>query len=149
MIRMSDNADCVNRWLAARVPGASFDEAGSVTIASDTDKHLLLELSADRNLCHFCAVVGPLDTTSPMDTLIAALELNRFGKPLGGCWLAWEPDIDMLTLCSNLEIAGADEIAFGNALDNFIVALGTARAALAPYAEAENSAEAELRMQAR
>ena len=73
-----------------------------------------------------------LSEDMPEASLFAALELNRFGKPLGGCWLAWEPDLQMLTLNWNLVLADADDFAFGNALDNFIAAIDTARAELLP-----------------
>ena len=139
---MTRNLDIISRWLGAKVPGANFDEAGTATIASGPDKHLILELSATGEICHFCAVVGPLNEESPVDSLIAALALNRFGKPLGGCWLAWEPDLQMLTLCWNLEIASADELAFVNAIDNFMTALDTARSELLAKGE-ENAPKAE------
>lgn len=53
--------------------------------------------------------------------------MNRFGRPLGGCWLAWDPEIAMLTLCYNLHVPAADSISFNNTLDNFLVALDQVR----------------------
>jgi hypothetical protein len=132
---MSTNKDRANLWLAAKVPGASFNQVGIASIQRDPDTQLILELSPSEEVCHFCAIIAPLDEQMPEVSLLTALELNRFGKPLGGCWLAWEPDIQMLTLCWNLELADADEISFSNAIDNFIAAIDSARSELMPQSE--------------
>lgn len=132
---MSTNKDRANLWLAAKVPGASFNQVGIASIQCDPDTQLILELSPSEEVCHFCAIIAPLDEQMPEVSLFTALELNRFGKPLGGCWLAWEPDIQMLTLCWNLELADADEISFSNAIDNFIAAIDSARSELMPQSE--------------
>jgi hypothetical protein len=132
---MSTNKDRANLWLAAKVPGASFNQVGIASIQRDPDTQLILELSPSEEVCHFCAIIAPLDEQMPEVSLFTALELNRFGKPLGGCWLAWEPDIQMLTLCWNLELADADEISFSNAIDNFITAIDSARSELMPQSE--------------
>lgn len=129
---MGDNRDRIELWLADKVPGASFDDAGTASVQRDPDTVVVLELSPAKDICHFCALVAPLSEEMPEASLFAALELNRFGKPLGGCWLAWEPDLQMLTLNWNLVLADADDFAFGNALDNFISAIDTARAELLP-----------------
>lgn len=122
----------IESWLADKVPGAAFDDAGTASVQRDADTVVVLELSPSADICHFCALVAPLSEDMPEASLFAALELNRFGKPLGGCWLAWEPDLQMLTLNWNLVLADADDFAFGNALDNFIAAIDTARAELLP-----------------
>ncbi len=132
---MVANKDRLELWLAAKVPGASFDRSGTATIQRDPDTQVMLELSPSEDVCHFCAIVAPLDEEMPEASLFTALELNRFGKPLGGCWLAWEPDIQMLTLCWNLELADADEISFANAIDNVIAAIDSARRELMPQSE--------------
>ena len=132
---MAENRERINHWLAAKVPGASFNHAGIASIQRDPDTQVALEMSPSGELCHFCALIAPLDEESPESSLFAALELNRFGKPLGGCWIAWEPDIQMLTLCWNMALASADEISFSNAIDNFISALDSARRELKPHPE--------------
>ena len=132
---MAANKTRANLWLAAKVPGASFNQAGIASIQRDPDTQLILELSPSEEVCHFCAIIAPLDEQMPEVSLFTALELNRFGKPLGGCWLAWEPDIQMLTLCWNLELADADKISFSNAIDNFIAAIDSARSELMPQSE--------------
>ena len=132
---MSANKNRTNLWLAAKVPGASFNQVGIASIQRDPDTQLILELSPSEEVCHFCAIIAPLDEQMPEVSLFTALELNRFGKPLGGCWLAWEPDTQMLTLCWNLELADADEISFSNAIDNFIAAIDSARSELMPQSE--------------
>lgn len=129
---MTDHRDRIEHWLAAKVPGASFDEAGTASVQRDQDTVVVLELSPSGDICHFCALVAPLSEEMPEASLFAALELNRYGKPLGGCWLAWEPDLQMLSLNWNLGLADADDFAFGNALDNFISAIDAARATLLP-----------------
>ena len=132
---MAANKTRANLWLAAKVPGASFNPAGIASIQRDPDTQLILELSPSEEVCHFCAIIAPLDEQMPEVSLFTALELNRFGKPLGGCWLAWEPDIQMLILCWNLELADADKISFSNAIDNFIAAIDSARSELMPQSE--------------
>lgn len=129
---MKDNITRIERWLAQKVPGAMFDEDGTASVQRDPDTLVALELSPSGEICHFCALVAPLSESAPEASLFAALELNRYGKPLGGCWLAWEPDLQMLTLNWNLVLSDADDFAFGNALDNFIAAIDAARAKLLP-----------------
>lgn len=129
---MTENKMRIEQCLAEKVPGAVFDEDGTASVQRDPDTVVVLELSPAGDICHFCASVAPLSEESPEASLFAALELNRFGKPLGGCWLAWEPDLQMLTLNWNLVLADAHDFAFSNALDNFISAIDVARAELLP-----------------
>ncbi len=127
---MTPSRASINHWLAQRIPGAQLDEAGVAAIRRDDDSVVVIEVPANSELCHLCALVAPLPEVAREAALLAALELNRFGRPLGGCWLAWEDDVQMLTLCHNLHVPGADAIAFGNTLDNFLIALDHARALL-------------------
>lgn len=120
--------DSVNQWLAARVPGARLDDSGVAAVRRDEDTVVLVEVPSDGETGHLCALIAPLPEEAREAALLAALELNRFGRPLGGCWIAWENDIQMLTLCANVDVPTSDAIAFGNTLDNFMVALDQARA---------------------
>jgi hypothetical protein len=88
---------------------------------------LILEVPRGSEVCYLYAPVAALPEENPEINLVAALELNRFGRPLGGCWLAWDPDIAMLTLCHNVHVPANDSISFNNTLDNFLIALDQAR----------------------
>ena len=127
---MGRHRENIERWLAAKIPGAGLDEAGAASISYAADLVVFLELSPEEDICHFCALVAPLHEDMPQATLFAALELNRFGKPLDGSWLAWEPEAQRLSLCCNLPLDTADEARFGETFDGFITALDTARASL-------------------
>ncbi len=117
----------VDHWLAQRIPGAALDASGIATIRRDEDTVIVLEVPPDSDVCHLCALVAPLPEVAREAALMAALELNRFGRPLGGCWLAWEDEVQMLTLCHNVLVPATDAIGFGNTLDNFLMALDYAR----------------------
>ncbi len=117
----------VEQWLVNRVPGAKLDASGIAVIRRDDDTAIVLEVPPDSEICHLCALVSPLPEGAREAALLAALELNRFGRPLGGCWLAWEDDVQMLTLCHNVLVPATDAIGFGNTLDNFLMALDIAR----------------------
>lgn len=120
--------DSVNQWLAARVPGAGLDDSGVAAVKRDEDTVVVVEVPTGSETCHLCALIAPLPEVEREAALLAALELNRFGRPLGGCWIAWENEIQMLTLCHNVYVPACDGIAFGNTLDNFMIALDEARA---------------------
>lgn len=124
---MSKTESIVNQWLSQRVPGAMLDASGIAIIRRDGDTAIVLEVPAGSEVCHLCALVAPLPEVAREAALLAALELNRFGRPLGGCWLAWEDEVQMLTLCHNLLVPVTDATGFGNTLDNFLVALDYAR----------------------
>ena len=117
----------VNQWLAERVPGAALDASGVATIRRDDDSVIVIEVPPDSAISHLCALVAPLPDITREATLMVALELNRFGRPLGGCWLAWEDNVQMLTLCHNVLVSTTDAIGFSNTLDNFFNALDVAR----------------------
>lgn len=124
---MTTTRDSVNQWLAARVPGARLDDSGIAAVKRDGDTVVLVEVPTGSETCHLCALIAPLPEAAREAALLAALELNRFGRPLGGCWVAWENEIQMLTLCHNVFVPASDGIAFGNTLDNFMIALDQAR----------------------
>ncbi len=124
---MSMARSSVNEWLGQRVHGAALDASGVATIRRDDDSVIVIEVLPDSDICHLCALVCPLPDIAREAVLMAALELNRFGRPLGGCWLAWEDDVQMLTLCHNVLVPATDAIGFSNTLDNFLNALDIAR----------------------
>lgn len=122
----------VNTWLHERAPGASLDTDGVASLMRDDQTFIQIEVPPGSAVCHWYAPVAPLPEFDPESALLAALELNRYGRPLGGCWLAWDPDIQMLMLCYNLSLQAADSISFGNTMDNFIAALDAARLLMSP-----------------
>jgi len=125
---MFDVTNQVNHWLQERAPGAELDADGVAGLQRDAQTVVVLEVPAGGEVCHLYAPVAPLPEEAIAPALTAALELNRFGRPLGGCWLAWDPDVHMLTLCHNLHVPATDALAFNNTLDNFIDSLDSARA---------------------
>lgn len=122
----------VEEWLSARVSGVRLDQNGIAAVKRDGDTAILVEVPDGEDTCHLYALLAPLPEGAREAALLAALDLNRFGKPLGGCWIAWENEIQMLTLCHNFFVPGGDSIAFGNTLDNFLSALDQARAIFIP-----------------
>ncbi len=124
---MSVHANTVNHWLRARAPGIQLDDEGIALLTADDATVIAIEVPEDGEVCYFYAPVCPLSADAPDADLCRALELKRFGRPLGGCWLAWDPEFAMLTLCHNLHIPANDAIAFGNTVDNFFASLREAR----------------------
>ena len=124
---MTDYRNMVSQWLAAKVPGAKLDQSGMGMVRHNEQTVVIIEVPTGSDTCHLYALVAPLPEDEREAALLAALELNRFGRPLSGCWIAWENDIHMLTLCHNLHIPSSDSISFGQALDNFTMALEQVR----------------------
>ncbi|CAM8648268.1 T3SC_I_like domain containing protein [Oxalobacteraceae bacterium] len=122
----------VGRWLSTRVPEARFDEDGVAALVRDEETMVVIEVDQGGTTCHLYAPVCRAPDHAPELTLIAALELNRFGRPLGGCWLAWDPDLSMFSLCYNLRIPDNDAQTFSNTLDHFIASIDRARGYLNP-----------------
>ncbi len=137
-----DMRDQLNHWLAQRVHGAALDEDGISGLLRDDQTLIMLEVPAHSSLCHFSAPAVALPEDDPVAGLLTALELNRYGRPLGGCWLAWDPDIQRLMLCFNLLIPDSDARSFENALDNFIAALDLVRSSFNADAAAKSQTEA-------
>lgn len=133
---MQDSITTVNHWLGQRVPGAQLDADGSAGLQRDPITRIMLEVPKGSDVCHFYAPVAALPEDDPEAGLYAALELNRFGRPLGSCWLAWDPDLSMLTLCHNLLVPASDAITFNNTLDNFLSTLDNARQQFRPNGSA-------------
>lgn len=138
---MQDCITTVNYWLSEREPGLQLDEDGVAGLQRDPQTMLILEVPRGSEVCHLYAPVAALPEENPEIALVAALELNRFGRPLGGCWLAWDPDIAMLTLCHNLHVPTNDAISFNNTLDNFLIALDQARKEFSAGNRTENQTD--------
>jgi hypothetical protein len=117
----------VSQWLSDREPSLHLDEDGVAGLQRDSQTLLILEVPRDSQVCHLYAPVSTLPEENPELALLAALELNRFGRPLGGCWLAWDPDVAMLTLCHNLYVPAYDSVSFNKTIDNFMISLDQAR----------------------
>jgi hypothetical protein len=118
-----NSREIVSNWLADRVSGATLDDDGIAGLEADDGNIIMLEVPENAQNCHISSPAMALPENEPVAGLFAALELNRYGRPLGGCWLAWDPDIEMLMLCFNLYIPTSDIVAFNNTLDNFAAAL--------------------------
>jgi hypothetical protein len=123
----SDAIHMVEGWLNSRITDVSFDEYGITAIKRDEETLVVIEVAADGIICHLYAPVCRPPDEAPDIALITALELNRFGRPLGGCWLAWDADVSMFVLCHNLRIPDNDEQMFNNTLDHFLMSIDLAR----------------------
>ena len=124
---LSSHAHTVNHWLRLRSPESQLDEDGMALLSAEDQNVIALEVLENSDVCHFYAPVCPVSPDMPEADLYFALELNRFGRPLGGCWLAWDPEFAMLTLCHNLHIPSSDAISFSNTVDNFFASLREAQ----------------------
>jgi hypothetical protein len=139
MNTLSNAITVVERWLSTRITDVSFDEHGVSAISRDDETLVVIEIDEDGVICHLYApVCRPPDEMYEI-TLITALELNRFGRPLGGCWLAWDANVSMFSLCYNLRIPDSDEQTFNNTLDNFIMSIDLAREQLTIQAQSSNT----------
>ena len=101
--------DSVNQWLAGRVPGLGLDGEQVAALSRADGTVVVIEVDAEAGLAHLSSVVCPLPDDGPEDALFTALQLNRFGRPLGGCWLAWDDGLQVFLLCHNALIARMDE----------------------------------------
>lgn len=129
----------VNHWLHDISNELRLDEDGITGIARDDATVAMIEVNDADNVCRLYAIACPLPEADTEAGLYAALELNRLGLPLGGCWLAWDSDINMLCLCNNLYIPAFDTITFHNALQNFFNAIDIARSELTNYVREEEA----------
>lgn len=130
----------VEGWLGTRIEGVRFDEHGVTAITRDDETLVVIEIAEDGIICHLYAPVCRPPDEMPEIALITALELNRFGRPLGGCWLAWDADVSMFALCYNLRIMDNDEQTFNNTLDHFLMSIDLAREQLSMRSESGNTA---------
>ena len=139
MNNLSNAITVVERWLSTRITDVSFDEHGVAAITRDDKTLVVIELAEDGVICHFYAPVCRPPDEAPDFALITALELNRFGRPLGGCWLAWDADVSMFSLCYNLRIPDSDDQMFHNTLDHFIMSIDLARGQLNIQAQSSST----------
>ena len=127
---MHNTINLVNSWLQDITFDLTLDEDGGTIIQRDSSTVILIEVMEDTKLCHFYAPVTALSEYTPTTGLLTALVMNQYGRQLGGCWLAWDPEINMLCLCHNLYLPTADTITFSNTLQNFMIEIDKAREAL-------------------
>jgi len=127
---MHDSIYLVNSWLQQLAFDLQLDEDGNIIIQRDAQTAVLLEVIEYSKICHFYAPVTALNEYEPILGLKTALELNQHGLALGGCWLAWDAEINMLCLNYNLHLLQSDAIRFNNRLQNFLIAIDTARESL-------------------
>lgn len=124
----------VERWLGDRIPNCRLDHDGIAILQREPESPLVIEIPEDSDVCHLSAPVAPMPEHVPREAaLFTALTLNQFGRPLGSCWLAWNPDLEVFMLCHNLHMPSTGQVAFNNALDNFFLALDRARDQLVAY----------------
>lgn len=74
--------------VAERVSGATLDDDGIAGLQADDENIIMLEVPENSQTCHISSPAMALPENEPVAGLFAALELNRYGRPLGGCWLA-------------------------------------------------------------
>ena len=144
MTNFSEAIATVERWLSARTPDAQFDHEGVLALERDDETMIVIEVATNGVICHLYAPVCRPPEQAPELTLITALQLNRFGRALSGCWLAWDPDLGMFALCYNLRIPDTDAQAFNNSLDNFIASIDGARRLLSTDSAAHDPVHASL-----
>lgn len=130
---MKNSINKINQWLYDISKDLVLDEDGITGIERDPQTIAMIEANDKDDICRFYAIVCPLPETETEAGLYTALELNRLGLPLGGCWLSWDADINMLCLCHNLYIPANDAITFHNALQNFFNAIDIARSELSDH----------------
>lgn len=129
---MRNAIDKVNHWLGARIPGLMLDADHVAALKRDDGTVVVIDVMPHAGLAYLSSVVGPLPEEAPEEALFAALRLNQFGRPLGGCWLAWDDELQVFVLCHNVQLDHHDELALNHVLDNFLSAVDAARQVLTP-----------------
>jgi len=123
-----DTRVIVERWQHDGVPDCRLDNDGMVILQREPESPVVIEIPEGSDVCHLSAPVAPLPEHVPREVaLFAALEVNQFGRPLGSCWLAWNPELEVFMLCHNLHIPSIEEAAFNHTLDNFFLSFERAR----------------------
>lgn len=120
---MQDYRVQLDYWLYTIHPDLKLDENDGVFIETADHSPILISLAEKFPICHLYA---PLPS-APYDDLEVlfnhALELNSYGIPLGGCWLAWDVELNMLCLRYDFNLTRGDQTTFQNTIQNFISAL--------------------------
>ncbi len=130
--------DTVNHWLAAlpATPAVALDGDGICALQQDKDVLVMVEVPEGSPLCLLYSPVMPEPEAAFLqEWLASAMALNLYGRPLGGCWLAYDRGNAVLVLCYNLPVDRTSSHEFANALQNLVASLKAARVALTPDEE--------------
>jgi hypothetical protein len=120
---MQDYRIQLDHWLYAIHPDLKLDENDGVFIETEHHSPILISLSEQTPICHLYAPLPSLQYDDLEALFIQALELNSYGIPLGGCWLAWEDELNMLCLRYDFNLVRGDQVSFQNTIQNFISAM--------------------------
>ncbi len=121
---MQDYRIQLDHWLYAIHPDLKLDENDGVYLETEGHSPVLISLSEQKPICHLYAPLPSLPYDDLEALFIQALELNSYGIPLGGCWLAWEDELNMLCLRYDFNLSRGDQVSFQNTIQNFISAMG-------------------------
>ena len=114
----------INEFLRPRIPNDLLGEYGSITLEKINHPPITLDITNNSEVCHLYAPLPSLPYDDLEALFIQALELNSYGIPLGGCWLAWEDELNMLCLRYDFNLTRGDQVSFQNTIQNFISAMG-------------------------
>jgi Tir chaperone protein (CesT) family len=111
-------AAIVSQWLTELHPELKLNEQGYCALANG-DVALVAEARESTGQCHVFGVVMPRPEGSAFTAwLQEAMRLNLMGRPLLGCWLAYDPEDGALFLCRNFPIAKTDAAEFAAAVES-------------------------------
>jgi hypothetical protein len=120
---MQDYRLKLDHWLYAINPDLKLDENDGLYIETEHHSPILISLSEQTPICHLYAPLSSLPYDDLEALFIQALELNSYGIPLGGCWIAWEDELNMLCLRYDFNLTRGDQVGFQNTIQNFISAM--------------------------
>jgi hypothetical protein len=120
---MQDYRIQLDHWLYAIHPDLKLDENDGLYIETEHHSPILISLSEQTPICHLYAPLSSLPYDDLEALFIQALELNSYGIPLGGCWIAWEDELNMLCLRYDFNLTRGDQVGFQNTIQNFISAM--------------------------
>ena len=120
---MQDYRIQLDHWLYAIHPDLKLDENDGVFINTEHQSPILISLSEQAPICHLYAPLPSVPYDDLEALFIQALELNSYGIPLGGCWLAWEDELNMLCLRYDFNLASGNQTTFQNTIQNFVSTL--------------------------